>query len=146
MKRRDNKNRVLRTGESVRKDGKYQFKYSMNGKPRFLYSWRLEPADSLPQGKRPSISLREKEKRLFLDLDSGMDIVAQRMKVFDLVMRYLATRTDVRPSTRIGYDYVTNILEKESFSGRRIGDIRISDAKLLLVKLSKEGKGYSTIR
>ena len=42
MARRDKKGRVLRMGESVRADGKYQFKYMENGKPKFLYSWRLE--------------------------------------------------------------------------------------------------------
>ena len=38
--RRDSKRRVLHTGESVRANGKYQFKYVVNGKPKFLYSWR----------------------------------------------------------------------------------------------------------
>ena len=41
--RRDSKHRVLRRGESIRADGKYQFKYHVNGKPHFVYSWRLEP-------------------------------------------------------------------------------------------------------
>ena len=35
--RRDSKHRVLHTGESIRRDGKYQFKYMVNGKPKFLY-------------------------------------------------------------------------------------------------------------
>ena len=39
--RRDSKHRVLRRGESIRADGKYQFKYHVNGKPHFVYSWRL---------------------------------------------------------------------------------------------------------
>ena len=37
-KRRDSKHRVLRRGESIRADGKYQFKYYVNGKPKFVYS------------------------------------------------------------------------------------------------------------
>lgn len=49
--RRDSKHRVLRRGESIRADGKYQFKYHVNGKPHFVYSWRLEPTDKLPVGK-----------------------------------------------------------------------------------------------
>lgn len=53
-RRRDAKNRVLRRGESLRADGKYQFKYYVNGKPKFVYSWRLEPTDKLPQGKKPA--------------------------------------------------------------------------------------------
>ena len=44
-RRRDSKHRVLRRGESIRADGKYQFKYHVNGTPHFVYSWRLEPTD-----------------------------------------------------------------------------------------------------
>ena len=33
--RRDSKRRVLRPGESVRADRKYQYKYHIDGKPRF---------------------------------------------------------------------------------------------------------------
>ena len=47
-RRRDSKHRVLRRGESIRADGKYQFKYHVNGIPHFVYSWRLEPTDKLP--------------------------------------------------------------------------------------------------
>ena len=61
-KRRDSKRRLLRQGESIRKDGKYQFKYHVYGKPKFVYSWRLEPTDKLPAGKKPCLSLRELEK------------------------------------------------------------------------------------
>lgn len=60
--RRDSKRRVLRPGESVRADGKYQYKYHIDGKPHFVYSWKLEPTDKLPKGKKPCLSLRELEK------------------------------------------------------------------------------------
>ena len=40
-RRRDSKHRVLRNGESIRADGKYQFKYYVGGKIKFVYSWRL---------------------------------------------------------------------------------------------------------
>ena len=41
--RRDPKRRILRARESIRADGKYQFKYYVDGKPHFVYSWKLEP-------------------------------------------------------------------------------------------------------
>ena len=44
-----------------------------NGKAKFIYSWRLEPTDKLPQGKKPCLSLREMEKKIGYDLDSQMD-------------------------------------------------------------------------
>ena len=64
-KRRDNKNRILRTGESQRKDGRYAYKYiDTFGKPQFVYSWKLVPTDKTPAGKRDDIALREKEKEI----------------------------------------------------------------------------------
>ena len=48
-KRRDNKNRILRNGESQRKDGRYAFKYvDANGQVQFVYSWKLEKTDKTP--------------------------------------------------------------------------------------------------
>ena len=49
--RRDSKRRVLRAGESIRADGKYQFKYYVNGKAKFVYSWKLEPPTDFRQEK-----------------------------------------------------------------------------------------------
>ena len=70
-KRRDNKKRILRNGESQRPDGRYVYKYyDIMKKPHFLYSWKLEPTDKLPAGKRDDLSLREKirhsDAKLFL--------------------------------------------------------------------------------
>lgn len=60
-KRRDNKNRILHTGESQRKDGRYAFKYiDGHGRPRFIYSWKLVATDRVPKGKRECVALRER--------------------------------------------------------------------------------------
>ncbi len=145
--RRDKKHRVLRNGESIRADGKYQFKYYVNGKPKFLYSWRLVPTDPLPQGKRAGLSLREQEKKLGRDLESQIDPGARNMTVMELVERYLETRIGVRGNTKTSYNFVKNCLLQEDFSARHIKDIRTSDAKLFLIKLQKEeNKGYSSVK
>ena len=91
--RRDSKRRVLRRGESIRADGKYQFKYHVNSVPHFVYSWRLEPTDRLPAGKKPCLSLRELEKQIGYDLDSQLDIMGKNITVMELVERYLSTKT-----------------------------------------------------
>ena len=145
-KRRDSKRRILRRGESVREDGLYQFKYYVNGKPKFIYSWRLEPTDKLPHGKKPCLSLRELEKQIGYDLDSQMDPSKKNMTVLELVERYLKTRTGIKASTKANYKFVTNILEREAFGGKKIGDIKTSDAKLFLIKLQNDGRGYSSIK
>ena len=145
-KRRDSKRRVLRRGESIRRDGKYQFKYHVNGKPKFVYSWRLEPTDKLPAGKKPCLSLRELEKQIGYDLDSQMDPSRKNMTVLELVDRYLATKTGVKPSTKANYKFIRNILEDEYFGGKKIGNVKTSDAKLFLIQLQQSGKRYSTVK
>lgn len=145
-KRRDSKHRVLRQGESIRADGKYQFKYHVNGKPKFVYSWRLEPTDKLPQGKKPCLSLRELEKQIGYDLDSQIDPSRKNMTVMELVERYLDTKTGVKPSTLSNYKFVRNLLAKEDFSGKKIRDVKTSDAKLFLIKLQRDGKRHSSVK
>ncbi len=144
--RRDSKRRLLRRGESIRADGKYQFKYHINGKPHFVYSWRLEPTDPLPSGKKPCQSLREMEKQIGYDLDTLCDPSNKNMTVYELVERYLATKTGVKYSTKSNYGFVKNLLAKEPFSSNKIGTVKTSDAKLFLIKLQEDGKGYSTIK
>ena len=87
--RRDSKRRVLRPGESVRADGKYQYKYHIDGKPHFVYSWKLEPTDKLPKGKKPCLSLRELEKQVGYDIETQSDPQAKRMTVITITQDLL---------------------------------------------------------
>ena len=144
--RRDSKRRILRAGETIRADGKYQFKYYINGKAHFVYSWRLEPTDPLPPGKRPCVSLREMEKQIGYDIDAMLDPQKKNMTVMELVERYLKTKTGVKPQTKMNYNFVVNILKKEEFSCKKIGTIKISDAKLFLIKMQSDGRGYSSVK
>ena len=144
--RRDSKHRVLRRGESIRWDGKYQFKYHVNGKAHFVYSWRLEPTDKLPAGKKPCLSLRELEKQIGYDLDSQMHPEGRSMTVEELVERYLSTRIGVKLNTKANYNFVKNLMKKEDFYYKKIGDVKTSDAKLFLIKLQQDGKRYSTVK
>ena len=144
--RRDSKHRVLRAGKSMRADGKYQFKYHIAGKPHFVYSWKLEPTDKLPAGKKPCLSLRELEKQIGYDLESQLDPMKRNITVNELVERYLSTKTGAKHSTVANYNFVKNILKKEEFSETKIANIKTSDAKLFLIKMQNDGKGYSTVK
>ncbi len=144
--RRDSKHRVLRRGESQRADGKYLYKWNENGKTKFLQSWRLEPTDKQPQGTKATLSLREMEKQHSRDLDSLLDPTCKNMTVKECVERYLATKVGMKPNTLIGYNFVRNLMEKESFYSKKIRDIRVSDAKLFLIKLQQDGKKHSTVK
>lgn len=145
-KRRDNKNRILRNGESQRKDGRYAFKYvDTNGQIQFVYSWKLEKTDKLPAGKRDDISLREKERMIQRDIFDGIVPNGGEMTVLQLVEKYVLQKTGVRHNTEAGYKTVINIIIKESFGKQRIDKVKISDARAWLIKLQKDGRSYSSI-
>lgn len=118
----------------------------MNGTPHFVYSWRLEPTGKLPAGKKTCLSLRELEKQISYDLDSLSDPTGKNMTVEELVERYLSTKTGVKPNTLANYKFVKNFLKNELFNGKKISQVKTSDAKLFLIKLQKDGGRYSTIK
>ncbi|MDO5392767.1 MAG: integrase DNA-binding domain-containing protein [Eubacteriales bacterium] len=145
-KRRDKKNRILRNGESQRTDGRYAFVYmDCFGKQKFLYSWKLEETDPLPAGKRNCKSLRQKEKALQRDLADGLTPYGGNLTVLDLVQKYISQKTGVRHNTQANYNFVINIIKKKAFGTKRIDKVKLSDAKAWLIKLQKDGRGYSTI-
>lgn len=99
-KRRDKKGRILRNGESQRADGRYVYKYVDASKvTRFVYSWRLTSTDPIPVGKRPDISLREKEKEIQRDIDNGIDTAGKKMTVCQLYAKQNSHRQNVKINT-----------------------------------------------
>ena len=132
-KRKDSKGRVLRSGESQRKDGRYDFRYTdACGKRRSVYAETLQ-------------ELRKKEDEITASRSANVNYTEGGATVLELVERYTDLKQGVRYNTKVGYTYVKNILKKDEFGHRKIRDIRVSDAQLWFVRLQKEGYGYSTI-
>ena len=145
-KRRDNRGRVLRFGESQRQDGRYAFKYKdSDGSVKFVYSWRLDKNDRTPAGKKRELSLREKEKQIEHDLFDHIVSNGGNYTVLELVKKYVSLKTGVRHNTEANYNFVINIIAKADFGKLRIDKVHLSDAKGWLIKLQKEGRGYSSI-
>lgn len=133
MKKKDNKGRVLKAGENQRKDGIYQYRYKdIHGKNQYAYASNLS-------------ELREKEKTIQQDLDKGIDYTKGKMSLLELVERYVSLKENVRYNTKVGYNFVLNILKEEPFAKRSIKDIKVSDVQLWVKKLSNDGRGYSTL-
>ena len=143
--RKDHKNRLLRAGESQDKEGRYRYSYYEKGKQKLFYSWKLEPTDKLPTGKKECVSLREQIEKLQKKQLLYGKYSESSYTVLDLVERYVGLKIGVRKSTQAGYKTVINVLKKEEFGSRKISDIRISDAKLWLIQMQKSGRGYSSI-
>lgn len=132
-KRKDNKGRVLRTGEGQRKDLIYQYRYTdIRGKRQTVYSSDLT-------------ELRDKEKEIQKQLDDGINYAAGQVTVIALLERYINLKQGVRYNTKVGYNFVLNLIKKEDFGYRKVIDIKVSDAQQWIMKLHNDGKGYSTI-
>ena len=145
-KRRDNKGRVLRNGESQRKDGRFMYKYTDNaGNIKYVYSWKSVKTDTVPKGAKDDLSLREKEKLIHRDLEDDIVPCGGEMTVLDLVKKYVSQKTGVKHNTEANYNFVINIIKKEDFGKKRIDKVKLSDAKGWLIKLQSDGRGYSTI-
>lgn len=145
IKRRDNKGRILQTGEIQKKDGSYSYKYTdALGNRKELTSWRLTNADVTPPNKKHKASLREQEKEVRRLQDRG--ICSNGITVLELVDRYIATKVNVTHNTKAGYKTVRNILSKEEFGAKRIDHVKYSEARSFLIKLQSDGYRYSSVQ
>ena len=133
VRRKDDKGRVLKTGESQRKDSRYPYRYKdIYGERKVIYAADLK-------------ELREKEEQILNNVNDGVDYAAGGITVLELLERYINLKQGVRYNTKVGYQFVLNLVSKEAFAKRIIRDVKVSDAKMWFMKLHKDGRGYSTI-
>lgn len=145
-RRKDNKGRLLKTGESQRKDGRYAYKYQdKNGKSKFMYSWRLTDTDPVPKGKRFGRSLRDLERDLQRDLMDGIDSSGKKMLLWQLYEKHNALKPNVRKSTVNGRKYLIDILKVDTLGNMPIESIKPSDTKEWAIRMKKNGYSYQTI-
>lgn len=132
-KRKDNKGRILKAGESQRKDNTYVYRYvDAHKKRRYVYASTLD-------------ELRQKENGIQRDLIDGIDYVAGEATVTELVKRYIGQRQGVKNKTQQGYKFILNLLSSEDFGCRQIRTIKPSDGKAFFIKLHNDGRGHATI-
>lgn len=145
-KRRDNKGRILRTGESQRKDGRYAYKYmDAYGKPQFVYSWKLVATDKTPAGKRDVPALRDKIKEICRDLDDGIDTIGKKMTVCQLYAKKNGLRKNVKHGTKKGRDYLMGLLQDDPIGLKSIDTVKQSDAKEWAIRMSEKGFAFKSI-
>ena len=146
-KRRDNKGRILRTGESQRKDGRYAYKYTdSTGKPQFVYAWKLVATDKTPTGKRDDISLREKEAEINRDIADGIDTVGKKMTVCQLYAKQNSQRADVKRGTKKQREYLMGLLRDDPLGGKSIDAVKPSDAKEWAIRMKEKGFSFQSNR
>ena len=132
-KRKDSKGRILRTGESQRTNGTYMYRYTdIYGKRQCVYAQTL--AD-----------LRDKQKDITRDLDDEIDYAAGMVSVIDQVDKYLATRKKLRARTKAAYADSRKWIVRDAISGKNIRDVKRSEAKSFVIRLSDAGLSYQSV-
>lgn len=132
-KRRDQKGRILKTGESQRNDGHYMFRYTdIHKKRRYVYAKTLE-------------ELRQKEADIQRDTVDGIDYAAGEMTVIELVTRYMNLKRSLKENSFRAYDSVFNRIREDPFGQKQIRHVKLSDAKGWFVFLHDSGIKQNTI-
>ena len=131
--RKDKKGRRLKDGESQRKDGRYQFRYTdVDGERKCLYDLSLE-------------SLREKEKEVAVKLSQGVSYFGEKTLFSEFAEKLFTLKRTWKESTRITMERNLNIIKKASLYTVPIGKIKMTDCKEYLISLHDDGYSYSII-
>ena len=132
-KRKDNKGRVLKDGESQRKDGRYMYRYNdIHGNRKYVYAPTLK-------------ELREKEQQIRRDLEDGIDTAAGEMTLGELLDLYLTLKKGLRDSTIVNYKAKNNVLKKYRICSLKISQIKKIDVIAFVTELSNNGYAYASI-
>lgn len=145
--RRDNKNRILRTGEHQRKDGRYEYKYTENGVTRSVYSYRLTENDKCIKGRKLTKSLREMEREIqdrIAKNQSYHDAYASSLN--DRVDLYLSTKSYLKQTTYENYRYMYNSFVRKTFGKKKLANIHYSELlQFYLTLLNDKGIKINTL-
>lgn len=132
-KRKDSKGRILKNGESQRKDGRYQYRYNdIHGVRRTIYATDLR-------------ELRAKEAEIEQQLLNGVSYFDGKIQLSELLDNLFAVKQSWRESTRRSMGYVLNVIKESKLYRMQINKIKSLDCKTYLVGLHDQGYSYGSI-
>ncbi len=134
-KRKDTKGRILHKGEDYKKDKKiYRYSYvDPLGIRRCIYS-------------RDLIELRKKEEQIQRNQLDGIGVYVQGNADVNFAFdRYLATKNDLRSTTKTNYDYTYDRYVRNGFGKKKLTDVKYSDVVLFYNALIDRGLSANTV-
>lgn len=132
-RRKDNKGRVLRTGESQRSDGTYMYRYKdLNGERKSIYGKSLD-------------ILRKKVGKIQENLSLG--IYSNEYTLNEMFERYLEQNVNVKPRVKHKYKSEYDRWVKNTWIGKKkIKDLVKTDIVIFYQEKSKTGLSNGTIK
>lgn len=141
-KRKDIRGIVLNQGESQNPSGRYRYRYTDGeGQAHDVYSWRLRPEDPVPEGKKPSLSLREMEKHIRKDLDDNLKAWQGNITLNTLILEYIQEQKNYWAIGTInGYEYSFERHIKPKFGLKRVSKLTSDDIERFYKGLLQDKK------
>ena len=146
MERKDNKGRILWSGEYQKADGRYEYRFAdVLGKKHSVYSWKLTKTDKIPKGMQQMECLRDMEKKIEKDILDG--IIPCSLTLNDKFAEYLEKRTDLKRTTKLLYENYYNWYVRDTIGNMLISEIKyttISD--LYSDMLERKKLSFATVK
>ena len=125
-KRKDKDRIVLKTGESQRKNGSYQYRWTdRNGNRHYIYAKTLE-------------ELREKEAQVANDQFEGIKAEARYVTVNEMFDLWCQLKRGLKNNTFENYKYMYNTFVRPNFGKLRLSTLKKSDVKRFYNSLADE--------
>ena len=142
--RRDNKGRLLLTGEAQIRNGSYTFRYTdENGVRKSITNWKLLPEDPPPKGDTNPECLRDMENRITDRRTKAMPKKTKTVNAF--WQEYISMKCEIAETTLVRYIYLYNKHVKNEWGKRPIQSVRYSDVKRFYISRLKHGLSLSTL-
>lgn len=126
-RRKDKKGRVLKEGESQRKDGTYDFRWrTSDGKRHSVYAKTLE-------------ELREKEQAIQRDKSDGIRTDAKNVTLNDIYDMWVGLKKGLKDNTFQNYQYMYNQFVYPDFGQSKVIKIKRSDVRRFYNLLADDG-------
>ena len=134
VKRKDNKGRVLKDGESQRTDGRYMYRYTdFFGNRKTIYAKDLN-------------ELRKKEKEMQTLIEKDIDISKGNVSFTQYAEEWLKTKYNIKEATKTSYNDGIKIVSQHQLGRLPINKIKPVHIKGFLVWMVENGAKYGTIR
>lgn len=125
-RRKDKNRRVLKEGESQRKDGTYDYRWrTSNGKRHSIYAKTLE-------------ELREKEAAVMRDKSDGIRTDANNVTLNDIFEMWVVLKKGLKDNTFQNYQYMYNQFVYHDFGLSKISKLKRSDVRRFYNMLADE--------
>lgn len=133
-RRKDSKGKVLKDGESQRKDGRYQYRWTDKlGNRKVIYAKDLR-------------LLREREEEIQGAIKNEDVVLSQAITLNELLEKYFFVhKSSLKTKTSDRIKYFLNVIKKTPIGNTPIDSIKQSDAKIFLKSMYEEGKCYGTV-